>query len=91
MITNCSKTTDLVIRVLQLQARRWDKLGGGLHVPAASSQSAAIAAPAASTTVTAPVTAPVTLSTLNTDAPPFVPSGEIEFHYQQPVRNAGEN
>ena len=87
MITNCSKTTDLVIRVLQLQARRWDKLGGGLLVPAASSQSAATAAPPASTTVTAPVTS----SKLNTDAPPFVPSGEIEFHYQQPVRNAGEN
>lgn len=30
-------------------------------------------------------------SNLNTDAPVFVPSGEIEFYYQQPVRNAGEN
>ena len=30
-------------------------------------------------------------SKLNTDAPAFVPSGEIEFHYQQPVRNAGKN
>ena len=35
-------------------------------------------------------TAPVA-SKLNTDAPVFVPSGEIEFYYQQPVRNAGEN
>lgn len=57
-----------------------------MFVPVASSQSAATAVAAASTTVTAPVT-----SKLNTDAPPFVPSGEIEFHYQQPVRNAGEN
>ena len=55
-----------------------------MFVPVASSQSAATAVAAASTTVTAPVT-----SKLNTDATPFVPSGEIEFHYQQPVRNAG--
>ena len=43
-------------------------------------------------TVTPAMAGPVT-SKWNTDAPPFVPSGEleIEFHYQQPVRNAGEN
>ena len=62
------------MRVLQLQAKKWDKLGGSVHVPPAQ------------TVVAGPVT-----STLSTNAPPFVPSDEIEFHYQQPVRNAGEN
>ena len=37
------------------------------------------------------VTAGPVASKLNTDAPVFIPSGETEFHYQQPVRNAGEN
>lgn len=71
----CSKTTDLVARVIQLQAKNWDRIGASTPVP--SSQQ---------TSTTGPVT-----SKLNTDAPVFVPSGEIEFHYQQPVRNAGED
>ena len=49
------------------------------------SSSQATATTAAAATVGGPAT-----SKLNTDAAPFVPSGEIEFHYQQPVRNAGE-
>ena len=69
----CSKTTDLVVRVIQMQTE-WNKSGDTVHTP--SSQAVA--------------TAPVA-SKLNTDAPVFVPSGEIEFYYQQPVRNAGEN
>ena len=69
------------MRVIQLQARKWDK---SLLLPSASSQTDTATATAA--TVAGPVA-----SKLNTDAPPFVPSGEMEFHYQQPVRNAGEN
>ena len=68
------------MRVIQLQARGWDK---SVRLPSASSQTATASAAAA--TVAGPVA-----STLNTDAPPFVPSGEMEFHYQKPVRNAGE-
>ena len=82
---NYSKTTDLVVRVIQLQARKWDKLGGSMSLPPASSSSSQ-AATATAATVAGPMT-----SNLNTDAPPFIPSGEMEFHYQQPVRNAGEN
>ena len=83
-----SKTTDLVVRVIQLQARKWDKYGGSVFVSStpSSSQVAATAAAATAATVAGPVP-----SKLNTDAPPFVPSGETEFHYQQPVRNAGES
>ena len=85
LLYNYSKTTDLVVRVIQLQARKWDKSGGNVFVPSASSSSSQ-----AATTAAATEAGPVT-STLNTDAPPFIPSGEMEFHYQQPVRNAGES
>ena len=56
-----------------------------MFVPSASSSSSQ-----AATTAAATVAEPVA-SKLNTDAPPFIPSGEMEFHYQQPVRNAGES
>ena len=62
---------DLVKRVVQLQEKKWDKLGGSkLTQPTAKSGA--------------------TTSSLNMDAPAFVPSREIEFDCQQPVRNAGE-
>ena len=66
------------MRVIQLQAQNWEKLSSNTIPLVTSVQSTA--AYVSSETVT---------SKLNTAAPPFIPSAEIEFHYQQPVRNAG--
>lgn len=71
----CSKTQDLITRVLQQRSQDWDKTVGS--VVAGSSQPSVGGGP--------------TASKLNTDAPVFVPAGEMEFDFQQPVRNAGES